>query len=138
MVVRLSVVVDAKAEKYSVLKKYHFNKWLRIRKAAEFHAVKNADRRVRDRFFIINAKKIHLTTPRLGVIISKRSIPNAVRRNQVRRLIKEWFRLKQYTLPLVDIVVIATYACRDTPSQDLRECLDKLEQKLINYCKSLR
>lgn len=138
MVVLLLIVVDAKVEKYSVLKKHHFNKWLRIRKAAEFRAVKNADRRVRDRFFIINAKNIHLTTPRLGVIISKKSIPSAVRRNQVRRLIKEWFRLEQYHLPKVDIVIIATHACRDTPSQDLRECLDKLEQKLINYCKSLR
>ena len=104
MVVLLLIVVDAKVEKYSVLKKHHFNKWLRIRKVAEFRAVKNADRRVRDRFFIINAKNIHLATPRLGVIISKKSIPSAVRRNQVRRLIKEWFRLEQYHLPKVDML----------------------------------
>jgi ribonuclease P protein component len=120
-----------------VLDKYLFKRSSRLRKAHEFKAVKDAGIRIRDRYLIINAKKNHLNYPRIGIIASKKSIPKAVRRNQVRRLIKEWFRMRQKTLPSMDIVVIIAQASRDQQSQVLRECLEKLVQKLTNHCKSL-
>ena len=120
-----------------MLDSYSLSRLLRIRKASEFKALKHAGIRIRNRHFIFNAKKNQLNHPRIGIIISKRSIPKAVRRNQVRRLIKEWFRINQHHLPLMDIVVIVAQASREQQAKVLQECLENLSQKLTKHCKSL-
>jgi ribonuclease P protein component len=48
----------------------------------------------------------NLHRPRLGVITTKRS-GKAVRRNRVKRLLREFFRHHKGILPLQDIVIIA-------------------------------
>jgi ribonuclease P protein component len=44
--------------------------------------------------------------------VSTRAVGNAVRRNRVRRAIRESFRLHQHELPAVDIFVTARAAAR--------------------------
>lgn len=48
----------------------------------------------------------HLHRPRLGVITTKR-VGKAVRRNRVKRLLREFFRHHKGNLPPKDIVIIA-------------------------------
>jgi len=45
--------------------------------------------------------------------VSTRAVGNAVRRNRVRRAIRESFRLHQHELPAVDIFVTARAAARE-------------------------
>lgn len=41
---------------------------------------------------------------RLGLIVPKRVLPRAVDRNRVRRLLREWFRLRQFELSGLDVI----------------------------------
>jgi ribonuclease P protein component len=43
---------------------------------------------------------------RLGITVT-RGVGNAVRRNRIKRLVREWFRLRSYELGPCDLVVIA-------------------------------
>jgi ribonuclease P protein component len=49
--------------------------------------------------------------PRLGITVT-RKVGNAVRRNRIKRLVREWFRLRGGDLGACDVVVIAK---RDIP-----------------------
>jgi ribonuclease P protein component len=43
---------------------------------------------------------------RLGITVTRR-VGNAVRRNRIKRLVREWFRLRGYDLGARDLVIIA-------------------------------
>ena len=53
-------------------------------------------------FFLLN----HLPYPRLGVMIVKRIVKQANKRNQLKRVIREMFRLHQYQLAGLDIIMM--------------------------------
>jgi len=72
---------------------------------------------------------------RLGVITSKKQMSKAVYRNQLKRRIKEWYRIHQQSLPFGDFVIIATHQAYKLDSKELRACLDGLIQKLVKHCK---
>lgn len=42
---------------------------------------------------------------RLGIVVGKRTVPHAVRRNALKRLVREAFRLQQRELAGVDVLV---------------------------------
>jgi len=58
--------------------------------------------------------------------VGVRAVGTAVRRNRIRRIIRESFRLHQHELPSVDVVVNARARCRDADSGDLTSSLTKL------------
>lgn len=51
--------------------------------------------------FLVN----ELGYARLGYVVPKRLVPGAVRRNTIKRLIREVFRQEKSTLPAVDLIV---------------------------------
>jgi len=55
-----------------------------------------------------------------------RTVGSAVRRNRIRRIIRESFRLHQQELPAVDVVVNARARSRDAASADLFGSLKNL------------
>ena len=85
----------------------HFGKSRRLRRRADFQKVFDSGQRIRGRFLTLLVATSQGSTPRLGVVAS-RKLGDAVRRNRAKRLIREIFR--QSTQPDshtgVDIVVI--------------------------------
>lgn len=74
-----------------------------------------------------------LSLARLGVIVAKRHVKNAVRRNLIKRLIRESFRLNQEALSGFDLVVLAREGLKkDVSRQDLIRYLRRHWQDLVS------
>ena len=59
-----------------------------------------------DSAYTILAKPNQLTGPRLGVIVSKKNVPSAVKRNHLKRIVRESFRTNKHIITTYDVVVI--------------------------------
>lgn len=90
----------------------------------------NTGIRIAGRYFIIFCLPNQIGKPRLGVTVSKKVSRLAVQRNRVKRMIRESFRLSQFSIPFMDIVVIAKPQCAMQESAELRQDLNKLWLKL--------
>jgi ribonuclease P protein component len=85
---------------------YGFPKLLHLRSPAEFEAVYHPRMRESRGPLTIYALPNSLGHPRLGLSTS-RKVGNAVRRNRIRRLLREAFRLLQHDFPRgYDIVIV--------------------------------
>jgi ribonuclease P protein component len=61
---------------------------------------------------------------RLGILVSRRHSPKAVRRNAIKRSIREAFRLERQQLGPVDVLVRPPYDA--APGRDMIACLRQL------------
>jgi ribonuclease P protein component len=114
----------------------HFGANLRLRSKPQFDAVYAGGRRIDDRFFALRVKPNGLTHPRVGLAVAVKMAGNAVARNRLRRLVRESFRLTQFELPAVDIVVAAKFPAREAPATSLRASLATLWKRVASSCAS--
>jgi ribonuclease P protein component len=108
------------------MEKKTFKKNERIRKRKEYLTIyKQGVRGYSDNFTII-IRRNNSGAKRLGITVSKK-VGNAVKRNRIKRLLREFFRLNKSSLSdSQDIVIIAK---RDIPSltyQDVNRQLESL------------
>ncbi|MFP4084321.1 MAG: ribonuclease P protein component [Desulfonatronovibrio sp.] len=83
-----------------------FGRHLRITKRPLFQECYSRGRRYFTPDFIVFVRANHLAHWRLGIAASRKVGP-AVKRNRVKRLIRECFRLNQHSIPVrADIVVV--------------------------------
>ncbi len=86
----------------------------RAMRRADFARVTGSGRRVSTRYFLVFLERRYDDGPaRLGITVT-RKVGNAVRRNRIKRLVREWFRLRKPLLGARDIVVIAK---REAPQE---------------------
>jgi ribonuclease P protein component len=87
---------------------YTFRPHDRLRVSSDYQRVKEKGRRARSTHFAVNFIPNGLRHHRLGLVVQKR-FWNAVWRNRIKRLLREWFRLHKHKIPLpgLDIVVVA-------------------------------
>jgi ribonuclease P protein component len=97
----------------------------RLRCKSDFDRVYKEGRRHTDALFALVVRSNTATTARLGLAIAAKTVGNAVRRNRVKRLIRESFRVHQHELPAVDIVVNARSAARDAPNDRISASLEQ-------------
>lgn len=71
--------------------------------------------------------------PRLGLIISKKSIKRAVDRNRVKRTTRESFRLCQRRLSGLDVVIMSRAGLGELSGPALRAVLDKQWDALARW-----
>lgn len=64
--------------------------------------------------------------PRLGLIVAKKNVRNAVDRNRIKRLARESFRLNQHQIPDYDIVLLARRGSSQLPNKVLFGHLEQL------------
>ena len=67
---------------------------------------------------------------RLGLVIAKKHVKLAVHRNRLKRLIRESFRLRQASMPPLDIVVLARKGLADMDNAAILLTLDKQWNRL--------
>ena len=84
-----------------------YPKVARVRRRAEFVSLQREGRRRHTAHFVVVRRPSAGGTSRLGVTVSKR-VGNAVKRNRIKRLVREVFRRRRETIsPPSDVVVIA-------------------------------
>ncbi len=84
-----------------------FTKELRLLNSNDFATIRKKGERHFTKSFVVYVYKNDLGRERLGLAVSART-GNAVRRNRIKRLVREFFRLNRKSIsPSVDIVVSA-------------------------------
>jgi len=115
-------------------RRFRFGAELRLRSKLQFDAIYAGGRRIDDKFFALRVKPNGLAHPRIGLAVAVKTAGNAVARNRLRRMVRESFRLAQFALPGVDIVVAAKFSAREAPAATLRASLATLWQRVASTC----
>lgn len=111
------------------MKRFGLSKSQRLRKSREFERVYRLKQRAGDEHLLLFGAKNDSGRTRFGVSVSKKH-GNAVRRNRLKRLLREAFRLEQHELPDgVDVILIPRKNSGAT-LHDYRESLQRAAWKL--------
>ena len=90
-----------------LMKGFSFPRYLRLLNFKHFVNLNRLGQRIQTAHFTLIFRQNGLGISRLGITVSKK-IGNAVKRNKVKRLIRECFRLHKYDFPQgYDIVIVA-------------------------------
>jgi ribonuclease P protein component len=104
-----------------------FPREVRLRRTDEFAKVRKHGQRSRSGSLLLSFAEG--SSKRLGVILTRR-IGNAVTRNRVRRVIREFFRVNRESFPAGDCVVIPQAGTAHASNDELRDFLRKGLAKL--------
>lgn len=83
-----------------------FTKAERLRHRRDFLRAQALGKRLYTRHFGVTLAPPAATSPRLGLVVTKR-LGKAAQRNRVKRLLREFFRRHRTQLPAVDLVIMA-------------------------------
>ncbi|MCF8063402.1 MAG: ribonuclease P protein component [Deltaproteobacteria bacterium] len=100
---------------------FSFPKTRRILKRKDFVNLNRSGKKVHTEHFSITVGRSGPGTNRLGITASKRT-GNAVQRNRIKRLVREFYRLNMSRLPQgVDLVIAAKKGAADLDLRKVRE-----------------
>lgn len=106
----------------------------RLHNKSDFDRVYADARRYTDALFAVFVRPNGGPVARLGLSVASRIIGNAVRRNRIKRLVRESFRLHQHELPAVDIVVNARAGARNADNPTIARSLEKQWRAVSKSC----
>lgn len=107
-----------------------FRSEYRLSKTDEFSSVFAFRKALRGTHFDMLHRPNSASTARLGVVIGKKFVRSAVKRNLVRRIVRESFRLSRAKLPRRDIVVRVSARMDIADRRALRGEIDALFARL--------
>lgn len=111
---------------------FKFPKSSRLLTSSDYSDVfQSVEVRVSSKHFLILSRNLELNEPRLGIIVAKKHVKLAVQRNRIKRLLRESFRSTRYSLPGLDIVVLAKKGIGLVDNAECAKELDYLWQKLV-------
>lgn len=108
----------------------------RLHNKSDFDRVYKDARRFADALFAIFVRSNNGPQARLGLSIAARIIGGAVRRNHLKRLIRESFRHHQHELPAVDIVINARAGARNADNATIVRSLERHWRTVSERCAS--
>ncbi len=108
----------------STLPKVH-----KIHKSSIYEEVFGNGKRLNSNYFTVCYKANLLGFPRLGLVVSKKNFPAAVKRNRVKRILREVFRRNKELFASLDVVIIAKQGADRLSYDDAK--LD-IESMLVN------
>lgn len=102
----------------------------RLRKTKDFRNVSSQRRGFKENGLLLKAGASGNSAPRLGVVVSKKVFKQAVRRNRVRRVIREAARHEMELVKRGQDIVLIVLPGFELPSlQETKERLHRLFQK---------
>jgi ribonuclease P protein component len=105
-------------------------KEMRLRRRAEFVAVQTEGKKLHGRHVLALVRPQTLPVGRLGITVTKK-VGNAVVRNRIKRLLREWLRLHGWVPPGWDVVLVAKdSAARQVHSDDFAPDLSQIVRQL--------
>jgi ribonuclease P protein component len=112
--------------------RYSFKKEDRILKRAEFLELTRSGRKVQNVCFIVFFKPGRLDHSRLGITVT-RKVAKAARRNRLKRLIREYFRLHRRQLTQNwDINIVANKMAADLSAEKVFSSLQDVFEQIVN------
>jgi ribonuclease P protein component len=112
---------------------FSFTKGDRILKRHEFIALAKSGRRIQNEYFIAVFSAGRHGRSRLGVTITKK-VGGAVKRNRIKRLVREFFRLNRQLLSGEwDINIIAKNKIADITSEKACRSLQNIFNRISRY-----
>ena len=102
----------------------------RLVSARQFEAAYQSGRRKGDALFGVIVRPNGLAQARLGMAVSIKACGKAVRRNVVRRVIRNTFRVCQHPLAGLDVVVNARPGARQATNPEMVASLERLFRQL--------
>lgn len=97
----------------------------RLRRAADFAALRHAGGRARSRYFALRWGASPTGSARVGLAVSRKVSKRAVVRNRIKRIIRESFRAYRGELEALDVIVIAQPVAAAADAGALRQDLDQ-------------
>ena len=104
-----------------------FTKADRLRRRRDYLRVQAQGRRIHSRHFGVTLAPPEAPTPRLGLVVTRR-FGKAVRRNRMKRLLREFFRRHKRRLPFRDLVIMAKKGAEALNYDQVAEELGRLLQ----------
>jgi ribonuclease P protein component len=109
------------------MKSFSFPKGERLLNRKEFVNLNRSGKRYRTEHFTALFKENGLEVARLGITVSKR-VGNAVKRNRIKRLVREFFRLNKESFAKgYDVNFIAGRGAHDLIYSDIRDEMGNLK-----------
>ncbi|MGB1648173.1 MAG: ribonuclease P protein component [Cycloclasticus sp.] len=109
---------------------YKFEKLDRLNTPSEYASVFKGAKRSTDGLFTVLAKKSAVPEARLGLAIAKKSVKKAVKRNLIKRIIRESFRRNKADLSGYDFVVLSRQNAATANKKQLAVSIEKHWKKL--------
>ena len=118
------------------MKQYPFSRKYRLNQQQDFQQLLTGNQKQVTPWWVVWFKKNEGDCARLGIIISKRNIATAVRRNILKRLVRESFRHHPAMLGTLDIVMMVRRAASKISKTQLRVELEQQWTRLNALHKS--
>ncbi|WP_434352923.1 ribonuclease P protein component [Psychrobacter sp. HD31] len=113
---------------------YSYPKTARLLTPKQFKNVFDSpDKKIHQPHLMAFIKKNELNNARLGMAITKKKVPTAVARNQLKRLTRENFRMLSSDLGTVDIVFIVKKPIKDISNNELKKQIKVIFNKIISH-----
>ncbi len=111
-----------------------YTKKERLLKRFEYVKLSNSEKKFHSNHFIAVAQKNHLERTRIGITVTKR-VGNAVTRNRIKRLTREFFRNNKNKIEKnLDINIIAKMSAKSVKSEFIFKSLNDIFDKLaVNF-----
>jgi len=107
--------------------RYTLKKTERLRRRSEFSALFQSGKRIHSEYLTVILSTNTSGMRRLGLVVGKKVGKAAVRRNRMKRLLREFFRLNKHRLPASqDILIVARKDFSFMKYRDLCHALEKV------------
>ena len=112
------------------MRKFSFKKEDKILKRREFLQLQRCGKKIQDSNFLVIYSDGRFDKNRIGITVSKK-IGNAVKRNKIKRLIREHFRMNRDKIAeIMDINVIAKKKAGEISADMVFKSLDGIFKKI--------
>jgi ribonuclease P protein component len=98
----------------------------------DFDLVFSRAKKFSEKKFLLLTRKNKYSYPRLGLIVAKKNVKLAVKRNRIKRIVRESFRNNKDVIKNTDVVFIAKLGIDKLSNKELRDKLDKIFAQVRN------